>query len=322
MDKVTRMLSLYSQLIKGEKVNKTLFCFENDCSPRTFDRDIEDVRLFLSESFSWHELKYDRRNDTYFIEGLKRQELEQMEYLFIERILNDTAVLRKDELDLLMSHLLSNTGNQQMLFKYRCGVSEAYESPTHNNALLKMHGDLVSIIQQKKCIKMHYFKQQGEEIQNEIVPCAVKYDLGYLYMIGYRCKENDDYPAYYRLDRIYSFTVVRDQTRQEQEKVEYYTKNYANGITQMFGGQYVEIILRCMKENYSYLHDKFRKAEILEQDEKLITVKISAFEDGFVKWLISQSQDLFTIIQPDSTKNKLVEAAKKIVKKYGGVMNG
>lgn len=44
------MLLLYSSLLNGEEINKTIFCFENDCSPRSFDRDIEDIRLFLSES--------------------------------------------------------------------------------------------------------------------------------------------------------------------------------------------------------------------------------------------------------------------------------
>ena len=83
--------------------------------------------------------------------------------IIIERILNDTAVLRKDELDVLMTHLLSNTENQQMLLKYRSVVSENYGSPFHNGALLKMHGDLASVIWQKKCIRMNYFKQNGEE---------------------------------------------------------------------------------------------------------------------------------------------------------------
>lgn len=46
MDKITRMLILYSSLMNGEEINKTIFCFENDCSPRSFDRDIEDIRLF------------------------------------------------------------------------------------------------------------------------------------------------------------------------------------------------------------------------------------------------------------------------------------
>ena len=60
MDKITRVLFLYSKLMKGEGVNKAVFCVENDCSPRAFDRDIEDVRLYLSESYSASELIYDR----------------------------------------------------------------------------------------------------------------------------------------------------------------------------------------------------------------------------------------------------------------------
>ena len=57
MDKITRTLLLYSRLINGEKVNKFAFCMETDCIPRTFDRDIEDVRLYLSETFDVRELR-------------------------------------------------------------------------------------------------------------------------------------------------------------------------------------------------------------------------------------------------------------------------
>lgn len=318
MDKVTRMLFLYSKLINGEKVNKTIFCFENECSLRTFDRDIEDARMYLSESFSWQELKYDRRNDTYFIEGAGRQELEQMEFLFIERILYDTSVLRKDELDMLMLHLLSNTRNYQTLLKNQALCIDNYESPVHNNALLKMHGDLVTIIRQKKCIKIVYFKQGGKEVKNRILPCAVKYDLGYLYLIGFRYGESDVYPAYYRLDRIHSFVIDRYQTQEEQGKISSYMKNYANGITQMYGGEYVKIKLMCKKQYFSYIHDKFKKIEIIEEGDEFTTVRIATFEAGFVKWLISQPQEMCTILEPESTKNKLVEEAKKILEKYGG----
>ena len=58
MDKVTRILLLYSKLIQGEKINKTIFCFENEYSPRSFDRDIDAIRLFLSDTFSMSELIY------------------------------------------------------------------------------------------------------------------------------------------------------------------------------------------------------------------------------------------------------------------------
>ena len=48
MDKITRILLLYSKLMKGEEVDKIMFCFENNCSSRTFERDIEDIRLYLT----------------------------------------------------------------------------------------------------------------------------------------------------------------------------------------------------------------------------------------------------------------------------------
>lgn len=318
MDKITRMLLLFSKLIKGEEINKTVFCFENDCSPRTFDRDIEDIRLYLSESFSLTELKYDRGRNIYFIAGTKRLELEPMEYLFVERILKDTAVLRKDEFEVLTSHLLSNTENSTSFNSFKSEVCSGYESPLHNKALLKIHGDLVSIIRAKKCIRIRYFKANGEEVKKDIIPCAVKYDLGYLYLIGYGENKMNNYPAYFRLDRIYSFDVIRSQTNTEQEKVKSYMKSYFSGITQMYGGDFVEITIECKEEYYSYIHDKFRSAEILKQNKEALTIKICAFEDGFVKWMMSQPQNMVYVMEPESTRNKLFEEAKKIVSKYGG----
>lgn len=74
---------------------------ENECSPRSFDRDIEDIRLYFSESFDLHDVTYDRKRNSYFVAGAKQSELEPMEYLLVETILKDAAVLRKDEFDIL-----------------------------------------------------------------------------------------------------------------------------------------------------------------------------------------------------------------------------
>lgn len=322
MDKVTRMLFLYSKLINGEKISKTIFCFENDCAPRTFDRDIEDTRLYLSESLICKELKYDRRNDTYYIDSIGKHELEETEILFVERILKDATILRKDELDILLSHLRSNTNNQKGILKNIQNNAETYESPIHNKALLKIHGDLVTIIQQKKCITIEYEKQNGVVIKKKILPCSIRFDFGYLYLIGYRYGEDDEYPVFYRLDRIHSFTIDRNLLRDEKDKINMYMKNYANAITQMFGGDYVRVELKCRKIYFSYLHDKFRKIEIIAEGGDDISVRIAVFENGFIKWMLSQPQEMYTIIKPDSTKEKLVQEAKKIVEKYGGVTDG
>ena len=147
----------------------------------------------------------------------------------------------------------------------------------------------------------------------------MKYDLGYLYLIGYRQNVNDDFQAYYRLDRIYSFEITRNQTYTEREKVKVYMEKYFCGIAQMYGGEFIEITLLCKQWFYSYLHDKFRTAEIISQEGDEICVKINAFEDGFVKWIISQPHDMMTVLQPKSIRNKLADVAEKISSKYGGV---
>ena len=318
MDDVTRALFLYSKLIEGKSINKAIFTTEYNCSGRTFDRDIERIRIFLSESYSVSELIYDRGRNAYYMSGTEKTELDLVEYLFLKQILMDTAVLRADEFKTLMSHLLSGTEKSKSFDLLKKESYNDYQSPSHNKALLKIHKDLVLVIQYRKCIRMKYFKSDGEEVERNVIPCAVRYDLGYLYLIGYREDKMDEYPAYFRLDRIYSFEITRSQTIREQEKIRAYMEKYFNGMVQMYGGSFVEITLACKEDYFSYVYDKFRNAEIVEQDKELLTVKIGAFEDGFVRWLMGQSQDRVALLGPESTKNKLVESAKTIIKKYGG----
>ena len=70
---------------------------QTESTGRTFDRDIEDVRLYLSEDYSTKEVIYDRSNNCYVLSGVTKQDLEISEYRFIERLLIQSELLRKDE---------------------------------------------------------------------------------------------------------------------------------------------------------------------------------------------------------------------------------
>ena len=45
MDKITRILLMYSKISQGGRIYKRSFCMETGIDRRTFDRDIEDIRL-------------------------------------------------------------------------------------------------------------------------------------------------------------------------------------------------------------------------------------------------------------------------------------
>ena len=66
-DKVTRMLSLYKKMDEGAKICKHNYSIEYDISQRTFDRDIEDLRIFLSEIFSDKEIVFDKKENVYYM---------------------------------------------------------------------------------------------------------------------------------------------------------------------------------------------------------------------------------------------------------------
>ena len=271
------MLFLYSKLLRGEKINKLGFCLEADILPRTFDRDIEDIRMYLSELFYAEELIYDRREKAYYLSGARHQPLEDMEYMFVERVLLDSGVLRKDEMDGILSHLAQNTKNLEKIMKHQRESLESYYQPINHVPILKMNGDLQTIINNKSVIEIRYIKMDGVIVNRILIPCMVRYDLGYLYLIAYRHDKMDQCAAYYRLDRIYSFSVVRKQTQEETSHVKVYVEKYSTGIIQMYGGEFKEVILECKSNYYPYVYDKFRTVEMIEERTDTLVLKIKVY---------------------------------------------
>lgn len=320
MDKINRILLMYSRLLRGEQINKLSFCMETDSNPRSFDRDIEDIRLYMAEMFQSEELLYDRRKNVYFFSGSPRKELELMEYYFLERLIIDSRILREDETKGLLSHLMSNTENSSQLISHKHFIDE-YIGPNHNKAILKMQGDLATIIKKKAVIKIKYIKATEEVIDCTVIPCALHFELEYMYLIAYKEQSEKQYPAYFRLDRIYSFSIVRSQSSVEKTLVDKYYKKYNKGLIQMYGGEFVEIILKCNKKFYSYVYDKFKNMKITEETEEYVIIKLSTFDDGFIKWILGQPLDMITVIQPESLKRKIAMQAEKIYKQYKEVPN-
>ncbi|MDD2426285.1 MAG: hypothetical protein PHU00_09745, partial [Bacteroidales bacterium] len=106
-DKTTRILMLYHRLLNGQYIDKITFSLDHGINERTFDRDIEDVRLFLSDSFSLSELVFDKETCSYYLTGDKPKYLDRMDAVIIGKILLSGNSLRKDEADGLLNALFS-----------------------------------------------------------------------------------------------------------------------------------------------------------------------------------------------------------------------
>lgn len=158
MDKTTRILQMYAKISQGGKIYKKSFCMETGIDRRTFDRDIEDIRLYLSESFDGNNLVYDRKDESYHLENFyKSQPLSAMEVVYILELLNSCCALRKDEYTGLAASLLNavELNRRKYVKKVAEGYIRDYPANTHQ-ALLKLNWDLQQCIVEKDIIELHF----------------------------------------------------------------------------------------------------------------------------------------------------------------------
>ena len=217
MDKVTRMLMLYSKLTKGEPISKISYCLETGVDARTFDRDIEDMRLYLSETFSPDELFYDRLNNCYYLTGVSKQPIEMAEYRFLVRLLIESELLRKDELVGILSMIASNAVKPKDCSDLLKSSVENY-SDSITVPLLKMHEDISSVIGTDTVIRIQYTEKKHQK-EADIVPYNISFLKGKMVLWALELIGESFEIQKYSLNNINSFMKVKKLSIPESNKV-------------------------------------------------------------------------------------------------------
>lgn len=317
IDKVTRVLTLYSKLMSGKLVNKRTFIEEYGISSRSFDRDIEDIRIFFSETFSGMDLVYDRERQGYYIENLNIvKELSPMETVVLITMLKETRALRKDEFLGLMSSLLEATEkrNQQKIKDLVKETCEDYNPVNHDRALLKLFWDLEQCILKRNIIILKYKKRNGEEVERMIYPLDIEFSEYYFYLIGLRADCQYKYPAFFRFDRIESFQLTLRTF--DSLVIENYKKmDLKKHLKYMQAGERRDVLLWCEKGAFENLLDTFEKYEVIESQEDGAVVKINIFQDGFIQWVLGQGENIL-VLEPKSLQEEIKIKLKSLLEKY------
>ena len=214
MDKVERVLMLFWKLYSGLRISKVAFCFETDINTRTFDRDIEAIRNFLSENYSGQEVVFDRTSNTYYMTGPTRKILTEVEYTAISTILLGSKALRQDEMNGLMKSLreLTEHGNRNLQDELGQMLSE-YDGSSHEYAILKMQWDLYQCIKRKVIIKIRYQSPWEEVEEKVIVPFALFFE-NYSFRLEAADFEKEGMTEYC-VDKIESFEIIRKLSASE-----------------------------------------------------------------------------------------------------------
>lgn len=207
-DKITRVLALYHKLLNGQHINKEIFCIDNGVSERGFDRDIQDIRLFLSDSFSGDDVIYDKESNSYYMTGSRAKYMDKFDITIIIKLILSTGVFREDEAMELAESLLHNVTNMDkkaVLNYLKTDISDC--KGNHDKAIIKLLSDLYLVISSGNDIKIICREgKQNKEI--DLAPIKIIYNNGYFYLVGarnYRIEQIEKI----RIDKIDSFTVMK-----------------------------------------------------------------------------------------------------------------
>lgn len=324
--KITRILIMYSELLQGRRIEKDSICLDWRIGERTFERDILELRLFLSETREGIELLYDRENNNYYLSKVKKyRELSAAETGALMKILQGYRSLRKDEFVGMIGSLaeITETRNQEYIRKIEAEVKNDYTEANHGQALLKMYWDLQQCILEKKKIRLRYRKRTEEYVNKEVYPVDIQFSESYFYLLAYLAGEEYEYPAFFRLDRIYSFQILREEYR--EEILEQYKKiNIRKYLKYMQGGEILQIKLRCKNECKKDLEEAFQEVKVLKDGEEETVMEVRAFQDGFVQWALGQGEKI-VILEPEELKMVVKHKLEAALEKYqyvGGQEDG
>ncbi len=188
---------------------------ETETNVRSFDRDIEDLRIYLAETYSTRELVYNRERNSYYLTGEIRKELEITEYYFLERVLIQSKLLRKDELEGLLSVLAVNTKKPQECLKNMERKLQGYNNK-NLVPILKMHDDITHMIELKGVIEINYTGENtNTKGKYKIIPYDIEIHHGKVYVIAIQLKNMKYTHCWFRLDLIESFLPMGGLSSQE-----------------------------------------------------------------------------------------------------------
>lgn len=307
MDKATRVLILFYDLIQGKSINKRDFLERYKLNERSFERDMKTLRNFLMEIHLTSEIIFDRKENTYYLSSWEKNKFTSVEVITLLKILLGTRALNKKEMQMIVNSIKSmlNPMEKKELLFALYNEMENYISPIHNKALLENIGYINNLIYQRYKIQIEYVKVNGKVIQRDIIPVAYVFSDFYFYLIAFIDNTKYDYPAFFRIDRI---RKIKSMNEKYDEKLyqQYNTGSMRNCLQFMYAGKLLTVKIRCKNCVVEAMRDRLPNNWLVKDEGEYKIYKAKVFGEGFIKWALSQGNNI-EILEPIEIRNKLIE---------------
>lgn len=291
-----RLLNMYEKLSRGDVINKKQFAKDFGVSEKSVQRDIEDLRAYLSENYENGDevtVEYDYDKGGYRLIKPERAFLTNEEILAVAKILLESRSLNKQELNVLIDKLLIQATPSARINIHEIIRNERfhYIPPRHGKPLINALWEMSGYIFHKEVVEFDYVRKDGVASHRTVKPLAVLCSDYYFYLIARMADDTKDYPTIFRLDRMANLkstgekykTLYKDRFEEGEfrKKVLFMYSGPLKTIRFAYTGQSIEAIL-----------DRIPCAEILEQDGGKYILKAECYGEGILMWLRTQGENV------------------------------
>lgn len=300
-----RLLAMYAQLAEGEPLYKAREAVKYNCSLRSIQRDIEDLRSFFADRSETtgvvQELIYDRKLNAYRLVPPLRNLLTNEETFAVLKVLLESRSLTKVELFPILEKLISccvPPDNRRQVTDLIANEKYHYVEPRHKKEILEKMWNLSAAIRAHKEIKITYMRQSGDDVSRVLKPVGIMFSEFYFYLVGFIDKENqlekikfevenDPFPTIYRIDRIKEYAVT-DRHFNVPYQNRFEEGEFRKRVQFMYGGKLQKIKFWYKGPSVEAVLDRLPTAKILQHDGNGYLISAEVFGKGINMWLRSQ----------------------------------
>lgn len=286
-----RLLNIYERLNKGERVSKQQLAEDFGVSVKTIQRDIDDLRAYISEThFTDFEasVRYDRAKNCYYLVRLEREWVTNEEALALCKILLESRAFRKDELSQLIEKLIMQIAPADRSTAENIIRNEFvnYVPLQHKKHLLSPVWKLSEYITNQRVISFYYTRQDGKETKKTVKPVSIMFSEFYFYLIAFTADDSADYPIVFRIDRIADMKET-GETFSVPYRERFNDGEFRKRIQFMYSGKLKKVTFEYSGVLEAIL-DRLPTAKIIKKDKNVYTITAESYGDGIDMWLRSQ----------------------------------
>lgn len=305
-DKAHRILGIYKKLLNGEFLNKAEEAKNYKVNERTIQRDIDAIRSFLETDSGQNTgeinyVRYDKRENGYYLEKAYEMKLSNSEVLAICKILLDSRAFKKEEMESMLERLLEccvPEKNRQLVSELIKNEEFHYVEPRHKTVFIDTMWQIGLAIRNSQYIEIDYLRNKDKKIvRRKVKPVAIMFSEYYFYVTAFIDDKdearkdfdvlNDSFPTIYRIDRIKRLKVL-----EEHFHIPYSSRfeegEFRKRIQFMYGGKLQRVKFKYTGDNVESVLDRLPTAKILSEENGEYVVSAEVFGKGIDMWLRSQ----------------------------------